>query len=50
MYNMASLYETGTGVERDLERAIQFYTLASRTGHADSIEKLAEFKRLGIKC
>lgn len=48
MYNIGCLYESGSGVERDLERAVSYFVLAAKGGHKDSMEKISHLKDLGF--
>jgi TPR repeat protein len=48
MFNIGCLYECGLGVEKDMERAIEFFKMAARIGHAESKERIGDMKRVGI--
>ena len=40
-YRLASMYEKGSGVERDLAKAKQYYQLAAAKGNASAMHNLA---------
>jgi uncharacterized protein len=49
-YRLAGLYETGTGVPRDLEQARKYYQIAADVGYADATDRLAALdKAVNIK-
>ena len=46
-YELAELYDLGTGVQRNTEKAIDLYSQAARKGHDKAIRRLNE---MGIDC
>ena len=44
--SLGACYEDGEGVEKDLNKAIEWYTLAAKQGNEDAIEAL---KELGVE-
>lgn len=40
LYNLGICYETGKGVEKDLQQAVKYYTLASEANHPQAIYNL----------
>lgn len=40
LYNLGMCYETGNGVEKDLQQAVKYYTLASEANHPQAIYNL----------
>ena len=43
-YNLATLYENGEGVEKDLEEAKRWYLLAARQKHREAAAKCRKLK------
>lgn len=47
-FNIGCLYESGLGVEKDMERAIEFFKMAARIGHAEATERCEDLKSVGL--
>ncbi|KAL2913983.1 hypothetical protein HK105_206421 [Polyrhizophydium stewartii] len=45
-FNLAALYEAGSGVGRDFDKAVRLYREAARRGSTDAAERLAELAEL----
>lgn len=45
LYNLATCFEEGTGVEQNLEKAIAFYKEAANKGHKTAKEKLVKLEQ-----
>ena len=47
-YKMATFYEDGKGVEKDLRKAAEFFQMAADQGNSDAQLKLGEFYEKGF--
>ena len=48
MYNLGECYESGDGVEKNISRAIQFYTDAARNGITHAVQHLIQLAEDGV--
>lgn len=47
IFNLAFLYETGRGVEKNFKKAMQWYSFAASEGHAEAKRRAANLKQGG---